>query len=194
MLPVALLMMEHRLIERMIAVLKTELDTMTSTKKPNLVLVDSIVDFIRTYADRTHHGKEEEILFRELGHKKLPAEYRQTMDELVMEHVVARKETLALAESKERYIKGDLGAAGEMARHMGMLAEFYPKHIEKEDKCFFIPVMDHFSEKERDAMCLEFHEFDRRMIHEKYDKVVRRFEIERKLPGAKTKLDWIQQL
>jgi hypothetical protein len=32
------------------------------------------------------------------------------------------------------------------------------------------------------------------MIHEKYDKVVRRFEIERKLPGAKTKLDWIQQL
>jgi bifunctional DNA-binding transcriptional regulator/antitoxin component of YhaV-PrlF toxin-antitoxin module len=54
--------------------------------------------------------------------------------------------------------------------------------------------MDHFNIKERDAMCLEFHEFDRRIIHEKYDKVVRRFENERNLPGAKTEPDWIQQL
>ena len=194
MLPVAYLMMEHRLIERMITVLKTELEVMTSTNKPNLVLVDSIVDFIRTYADRTHHGKEEDILFRELGRKKLPDEYQHTMDELVMEHVFGRNETLALVEAKERYIKGDIGAAGEMARHMGTLADFYPKHIEKEDKHFFIPVMDHFNSKERDAMCLEIHEFDRRMIHEKYDKVVRRFENERNLPGAKTNLDWVQQL
>jgi hemerythrin-like domain-containing protein len=157
MLPVALLMMEHRLIERMITVLKTELEVMTSTNKPNLVLVDSIVDFIRTYADRTHHGKEEDILFRELGRKKLPAEYQHTMDELVMEHVFGRRETLALVEAKVRYLKGDIGALGEMARHMGTLVDFYPKHIEKEDKSFFIPVMDHFNIKERDAMCLEFH-------------------------------------
>lgn len=100
MLPVAVLMMEHRLIERMIAVLRCELDVMTSTNKPNLVMVDSIVDFIRTYADHTHHRKEGEILFRELAHKKLPEEYQHTKDELVMEHVFVRKETLALVEAK----------------------------------------------------------------------------------------------
>jgi hypothetical protein len=41
---------------------------------------------------------------------------------------------------------------------------------------------------------MEMHEFDRRIIHEKYDKAVRRFETERNLPGAKTKSDWMQQL
>lgn len=47
---------------------------------------------------------------------------------------------------------------------------------------------------ERDATYLKFHEFDRRVIHEKYDLVVRRFEKGRKLPGLKTKPDWIKQL
>ena len=77
---------------------------------------------------------------------------------------------------------------------MRTLADFYPKHVEKEDKCFFIPVMDHFTAKERDAMCLEFHDFDSRIVHEKYDKAVRRFETERNLPGAKTMADWMQLL
>ena len=194
MLPVAISMMEHRLIERMVDVMNSELKHIESSSSANLVLMDSIVDFIRTYADKTHHGKEEDILFREIARKKLPDEYQHTMDELVMEHVFARNETQALAEAKERYLKGDKGALAEMARHMKTLAEFYPKHIEKEDRNFFIPVMDHFSAAERDAMLKEFHAFDMRVIHWKYDKLVRRFEIERKLPGTKATEDWIGQL
>lgn len=194
MLPVAILMMEHRLIERMVEVMKNELGRIESSSSVNMVLMDSIVDFIRTYADRTHHGKEEDILFREIGRKKLPDQYQQTMDELIMEHVFARKETQALVEAKERCLKDDKGALAEMARHMRTLVEFYPKHIEKEDRNFFIPVMDHFSIAERETMLREMHDFDRRIVHEKYDKLVRKFEIERKLPGAKAKSDWIEQL
>jgi hemerythrin-like domain-containing protein len=35
-----------------------------------LLFIDTAVDFIRTYADRCHHGKEEDILFRNLAKKK----------------------------------------------------------------------------------------------------------------------------
>ena len=191
MLPVALLMMEHRLIERMIAVLKTELEVMTSTNKPNLVLVDSIVDFIRTYADRTHHGKEEEILFRALEGRKLSPDHRKAMDELVSEHLFARNETKALAESKERHLQGDIGALSEMTMHMERMIRFYPSHIQKEDEGFFIPVIAYFTAREQEAMLDDFANFDRQMIHEKYEKVARRFEYERSLPGARAKLDWI---
>lgn len=194
MLPVAPLMIEHRLIERMIAVLKSELEIIASAKNPNLVLVDSAVDFMRTYADRTHHGKEEDILFTELGRKRVAEPYKTIMDDLVKEHIFARKETAALVEAKERHLKGDIGALSEMAAHMRTLIDFYPKHIVKEDDGFFLPVMEYFSGPERDAMLREFHDFDRRMIHEKYEKVVRRFELERNLPGAKAKLDWIERL
>jgi hemerythrin-like domain-containing protein len=194
MLTVAPLMIEHRLIERMIKVLKSELELIASSNNPNLVLVDSAVDFMRTYADRTHHGKEEEILFRDLNRKSLSGKYRSVMDTLIKEHRFARSETAALVEAKERHLKGDLGALAEMAAHMRTLIEFYPKHIEAEDQDFFVPVMDYFTEAERQAMLEEFRQFDRRMIHEKYANVVRRFEVERNLPGAKAKLDWIQTL
>ncbi len=68
--PVAPLMIEHRLVERMIAVIKEEAAGIGLKNKVDPVLIDTAVGFIRTYADRTHHGKEEEILFRDLAQKK----------------------------------------------------------------------------------------------------------------------------
>ena len=52
------------------------------------------------------------------------------------------------------------------------LVKFYPLHIEKEDKHFFIPVMNYFSTKEQSVMLEKFWVFDRNMIHEKYRKIV----------------------
>jgi hemerythrin-like domain-containing protein len=52
------------------------------------------------------------------------------------------------------------------------LVEFYPKHIEKEDKHFFIPCMDYFTSSEKDAMLKEEWEFDKSLIHEKYRNIV----------------------
>jgi len=53
-----------------------------------------------------------------------------------------------------------------------LLIDFYPKHIEKEDKHFFLPVMDYFSDQEKDAMLQEGYEFDSSLIHNEYaDKV-----------------------
>ncbi|MFH1672890.1 MAG: hypothetical protein ABIF87_05645 [Pseudomonadota bacterium] len=64
----------------------------------------------------------------------------------------------------------------EIASHLSSLADFYPKHIEKEDKAFFPAVRRYFSEQEDQGMLDEFWEFDRKMIHEKYISVVEAFE------------------
>lgn len=56
------------------------------------------------------------------------------------------------------------------------LIDFYPMHIEKEDKGFFHPAMGYFTEQELDNMLEEFWEFDRKMIHEEYQIIVNRFE------------------
>ena len=45
--------------------------------------------------------------------------------------------------------------------------DLYPKHIVKEDKDFFFPVMDYFSTDEQ-RPCWSGSEFGRKMIHEKY--------------------------
>ena len=60
------LMIEHRLIERMLSVIKDVIAKIKTKHKVNTVFVDIAVDLIRVYADRTHHGKEEDILFRHI--------------------------------------------------------------------------------------------------------------------------------
>jgi hemerythrin-like domain-containing protein len=55
---------------------------------------------------------------------------------------------------------------------MDELVDFYPKHIEKEDKHFFIPVMEYFNKAEKDPMLDEGYEFDQKLIHEKYADIV----------------------
>jgi len=170
------LMIEHRLIERMISLIREVLTDIRTTGKVDPLFVDTAVDFIRTYADRTHHGKEEDILFRDLDRRELKAADRRIMDELIEEHAFGRKTTGALADANERYRNGDDKALSDISASLQTLVDFYPVHIQKEDKVFFPAARAYFTEEEDQAMLEEFHEFDRRMIHEKYGAVVEELE------------------
>jgi len=172
MLPIGPLMIEHRLIERMISIIRKELGRMKTSMQSDPVFIDTIVDFIRTYADHCHHGKEENILFRELKKKDLSAEHKSIMDELIEEHIWGRKTTRRLAEANKQYSKGDIEALSIIMECMSLLADFYPKHIEKEDKHFFLPVMSYFTREEKDLMLQEGFSFDQTLIHEKYKEII----------------------
>jgi hemerythrin-like domain-containing protein len=166
------LMIEHRLIERMLSVIEATLSKIESNHKIDPVFVDIAVDFIRVYADQTHHGKEEDILFRELKKKPLSIEDQRIMKELIEEHMFGRKTTKALIFANTRYRNGDKTALKDIVDNLKTLIEFYPKHIEKEDKQFFPSSRAYFTDEEDQAILKEFWEFDRKMIHEKYKSVI----------------------
>jgi hemerythrin-like domain-containing protein len=166
------LMIEHRLIERILVIIKAKLAQVEKAQQIDPLFVDKAVDFIRTYADRTHHGKEEEILFRDLNKKDLSDVDRKVMNELIEEHVFGRSTTKTLVEAINRYRNGDTEALGNVLSCLRTIVDFYPKHIEKEDKIFFPSSRSYFTEAEDAAMLDEFWEFDRKMIHEKYKAVV----------------------
>ena len=170
------LMIEHRLIERMLAVIEGVIKEIKTTNQADPLFIDTAVDFIRVYADKTHHGKEEDILFRDLKNKPLSNEDRAIMDELIKEHIFGRLTTKALVQANERYRNGDEKSLEDISAKLKTLAEFYPKHIEKEDKIFFPSSRKYFTEEEDQAMLAEFREFDRKMIHEKYTAIVEGFE------------------
>jgi hemerythrin-like domain-containing protein len=165
-------MIEHRLIERMIGAMQRKRREAEESGIPDVRFVDTAVDFIRTYADRLHHGKEEGVLFRDLAAKPLSAEHRQIMDELVAEHGFGRKTTAGLVAARHRYADGDSGAMTEIIEHLSALTDFYPRHIAKEDRRFFVPVMRYFTAEEQSRMLAEENEFDRKFIHVHYGSVV----------------------
>lgn len=181
MLPIGPMMIEHRLIERMIKVMDSEAKRIEIEGVLNLALIDKAVDFIRMYADRCHHGKEEGILFRELEKKNISREHKKIMDELVEEHKLGRKLIGSLADAGKKAVNDKHSQLSDVVEVMKRLVNFYPKHIEKEDKHFFMPVMGYFTEMEKEAMLAEGYEFDQKLIHEKYKGVVEAFEVPAKL-------------
>jgi len=169
-------MIEHRLIERMVDVLVAEQEKINRHNAPDTDLLLAAADFFRTYADRCHHGKEEDILFSELQSKALTDGHLRILNELKDEHTIARTNVRSLVDARQRLLEGEAGAAEEIQQVLGTLTTLYPVHIEKEDKLFFLEVMDYFTKKDQMDMLHRFWEFDERLIHRVYGDVVVHFE------------------
>ena len=170
------LMKEQRLIERMVVLLGKELGVVSRQKKANAEFLLAAIDFMRVYSDRTHYGKEDEILFKKLAEKSLSQEHRRIMNELSQEHVVARDIVKRLAEARLGFLSDRGDAVDDIQSCLKELVSFYPMHIEKKDKHFFYPCLDYLSQQEQDIMLEDMWEFDRKLIHEKYENVTRELE------------------
>jgi len=165
-------MKEHRLIERMVGIIENQLAKISKQKELDTGFIDVTIDFFQTYADRCHHGKEEDILFKQLASKNLTKEDKKIIDELVEEHAYARKTITKLKEAKNKYVHGNENGSNEIKILLEELTLLYPRHIEKEDKHFFYPCMNYFTKLELDIMLQNFWVFDRKMIHEKYERII----------------------
>jgi hemerythrin-like domain-containing protein len=170
------LMIEHRLIEKMIAIINRYLSDIETTGKLDPNFIDVAVDFIKIYADKTHHGKEEDILFRDCKHKNMSEEDIQIMNELIEEHKKGRRIVGELVQAKKDYQKGN-DTLDIIKEQLKALVDFYPKHIEKEDKIFFPNSEKYFNDEELQSMLKEFWEFDRVMIHKKYEQVIEELKV-----------------
>jgi len=172
-MPVGPLMKEHRLIERMIKLMKQGLSYIGKDRDKDIGFLESMIDFMSTYADRCHHGKEEGILFRQLRAKPLEPGLKGILEELIKEHAVARGELSSLRQAKDGYdAKASQESLIQIRSHIEALLKLYPPHIEKEDKRFFLPVMKYLGKEEQASMLEEFRQFDEQLIHEKYKSLV----------------------
>jgi hemerythrin-like domain-containing protein len=127
--PMMALVEEHRLIKRVLAVLPAVIDRFDAGTKADREFVGGCLDFIRSYADRFHHAKEEDILFAcfDPGLDILKAMHED--HERGRAHVRAAGEALARGDKKE--------VAANLHGYAGVLAE----HIRKEDEILY-PWMD----------------------------------------------------
>jgi len=165
-------MIEHRLIERMITAVTNESKRIEGGGEPDLSFLEGGIDFFRTYADRCHHGKEEDILFVKLAQKSMSPPMKQAMQRLKEEHATARSLVNELTVLTGRCRAGDEQAAKGIARTLATITRLYPDHIAREDKEFFPTAMTYLDKDEREEMLRQFDEFDRAVIHEKYKEYV----------------------
>jgi len=170
------LMIEHRLIERMLALIDKEARSAAQNLQIDTTFVDTAVDFIRWYADKTHHGKEEAILFREVAKKEISTEHRVLLKELLEDHDFGRRTIGEIREATEKYRQGSTESLRTILDKCKTLTGFYHEHIRKEDKLFFPACMIYLGEQEKEPLLQEFWESDRKMIHAKYGAIVEQYE------------------
>lgn len=168
MLPVEVLISEHRLIIYTVKVLKKEQKKMAASSKVDPNFIVATVDFFRTYADRYHHGKEEGILFNALFRRKLSETEAELMRELILEHATARRTVASLEKLKASYIAGSAEALDGILEAINVLIDLYPRHIEKEDKHFFYPSMAYFTKKEQKEMLRNFFDYNQNFTDNRY--------------------------
>lgn len=128
----SLMVEEHRLILRMIALLEREVAAAGAGRAPRPEFLLDAVDFIRSYADRFHHAKEEDVLFKELVANGMPAE-NSPVAAMLLTHDEGRAHVRALEAAAMRMRDGDAAAAGEAARSALAYAALLRDHIAKED-------------------------------------------------------------
>jgi hemerythrin-like domain-containing protein len=170
------LMHEHRLIERIIRLIHIEHQRINRGDEPDIDFIDNAIDFIHTYADLVHHGKEEDILFKKLEEKPIIPEHREIMNGLIADHNLSRNIINELIKGKTSYAPGDREAANELSTNLNRLVNLYPAHIEREDKQFFFPSLEYFTREERSLMLQQGMEFDRQFIHDKYRRLIEELE------------------
>jgi hemerythrin-like domain-containing protein len=125
--PMSTLVKEHKLILRMIALIPQVLRVLDDDDDFQLIL-DSL-DFIRYYADKYHHAKEEDVLFKYFDEN---LEIIKVMHE---DHTKARglvREMLTAAENGNKDI---------IKRNLSSYAETLLQHIKREDEILY-PWMD----------------------------------------------------
>ena len=127
---------EHQLILRMIALVEKNTALLEQGRFRNWQFYLDAVDFIRNYADRFHHAKEEDVLFVELIANGMP-EKQSPIEAMHMEHDQGRAHVRAIEAAAQKALAGEPGQGAIIAEHAKGYAALLRGHIDKEDNILY---------------------------------------------------------
>ena len=130
------LVAEHRLILRMIALLERNAPRTVAGDYSNWQFYLDGVDFIRNFADRFHHAKEEDVLFSALVRNGMPRD-NSPVAAMLMEHDQGRAFVLNMETAVQKTVAGLPGQENSIAENALAYAALLREHIAKEDDILY---------------------------------------------------------
>jgi len=149
--PLKKLVDEHSLIKKWLALIPEVVAALDVESEAGRKIVLTGIDMIRSYADKYHHAKEEEILFKYFDET---SDIFKVMHE---DHTRARSLVKAMQDALEKK------NATVLAQSLMAYRELLTEHIQKEDEILY-PWMDsRLTDRQVGALFSQFAEVDEKM-------------------------------
>lgn len=149
------LMDEHQIILRMLGALRGMCARSGEAGTAPVADLEAAGDFVRSFADYTHHGKEEDLLFPAMEEAGVPRD-GGPIAVMLMEHEMGRGYARAFSDAVARLKAGEKLAAGEAAQQAENYAGLLQAHIYKEDNILYPMAMENISESRFQRLAQDF--------------------------------------
>jgi hemerythrin-like domain-containing protein len=127
---------EHKPIKTMLWVLSEICSKLEAREQVEPEKLEKMVEFIRMFADKCHHGKEEDVLFPVMSELHDPVADK-LVSILLKEHVKGRSYVAKMAKSIESYKNGRDASTKTIAKNGRSYVTLLTGHIPKEDNVTF---------------------------------------------------------
>ena len=162
---IEMLVEEHKNILRVTEAIERECEQISSGKTVNEDFFTKVIDFIRNYADKLHHAKEEDILFKEFNKSQ---SHCNPTEQMLYEHDLGRNFVKGMEQASKENNKEKLM---ENARGYSQLLQ---EHIYKEDNILYPMADEALNEKTQKSMLEKFKKLEKNK--EKHLSVLKYFE------------------
>jgi hemerythrin-like domain-containing protein len=157
--PTEILEAEHRVIAKVISAVSVLADRVEVDQAVDVEMLRNIVEFMRIYADKCHHGKEEDLLFPLLEKKGIPMQ-GCPVGALLAEHARGRVLVTSLSDATTSYENGEPAAQEAILKSLHSIFAVYPNHIWKEDYLLFPMTNKVLSPVEQQKLSEDFEEVE----------------------------------
>jgi len=140
MTPIELLMHEHEIVLMVLGAVEREAQQIQDSGQVNAEKAEQMVDFVRNFADRCHHAKEEDLLFVRLQERGMPVQ-GGPIGVMLAEHIEGRRLVKAVAEALPAAARGDPQAIAAVRTSLLGYTRLLRAHINKEDNVLY-PMAD----------------------------------------------------
>ncbi len=154
---------EHEGILRMLAVLESMAGKLGGPDAPPPAQWEAVLEFLRVFADKCHHGKEEDILFPAMERAGVPRQ-GGPIGVMLHEHTLGRGHIAAMAAALGDLRTGGPGAVQDLADAALAYAALLTQHIAKENNVLFPMAERLLGEPAIDAMHADFERIEAERI------------------------------
>ncbi len=150
-----ILRQEHDAILRMLDATEEVARRLGNRESVEPQVLEHLLEFFRLFADRCHHGKEEDLLFPLLEKKGMPRG-GGPIGVMLMEHDHGRGLIGQMASAGEEYATGDSSAGLRWAAAAADYVELLREHIAKENEVLFVMAERMLTPAEQQELAVAF--------------------------------------